>query len=117
MPTAHQQTWETYTSAWKAQHADDKRVLIEASLAPTCTYQDPLVTASGWDEVIAYMANFHQHVPGGHFATRRFRFHHGHSVAQWDMLDGQGRVIGDGVSVANYNEAGQLVTVRGFFDV
>ena len=107
---------ETYTSAWKAKSVDEKRALIGASLAKKCTYQDPLAKVSGWDELIAYMLNFHQQVPGGHFATRRFRFHHGQSVAQWDILDAQGKVIGDGISVGHYNEAGRLVTVTGFFD-
>ena len=116
MTIDHHQMWETYTAAWKAAHAGDKRPLLEASLAPECTYQDPLIKVSGWDELIAYMSDFHQQVPGGHFATRRFRFHDGQSVAQWDMLDAQDRVIGDGVSVAQYNEAGRLVAVRGFFD-
>ncbi|ELX12400.1 hypothetical protein Jab_1c09960 [Janthinobacterium sp. HH01] len=112
----HQQIWETYTSAWKADNVDDKRALLGASLADACTYQDPLASTSGWGELMAYMANFHQQVPGGHFATRRFRYHDGQSVAQWDMLDAQGQVIGDGVSVGRYNEAGRLVTVTGFFD-
>lgn len=116
MQIDHQQIWETYASAWKAERVDDKRALIGASLAPACTYQDPLAKVSGWDELIAYMSNFHRLVPGGHFATRRFRCHHGQSVAQWDMLDAQGKVIGDGVSVGHYNEAGRLVTVTGFFD-
>ena len=112
----HHQIWETYTSAWKAESVDDTRALLGASLALDCAYQDPLVKVSGWDELIAYMSTFHQQLPGGHFVTRRFRYHQGQSVAQWDMLDGQGKVIGDGVSVGNYNEAGRLVTVAGFFD-
>lgn len=116
MPIDHQQIWETYTSAWKSDNIDDKRALIGASLAREYTYQDPLIKASGWDELLAYMAAFHQQVPGGHFVTRRFRYLHGQSVAQWDMQDAQGKIIGDGVSVGHYNDAGRLVAVTGFFD-
>jgi hypothetical protein len=116
MPIDHQQTWETYTAAWKAESAADKRALVSASLAQECTYRDPLVKATGWDELIAYMLDFHQQVPGGHFVTRRFRFHDGQSVAQWDMLDAHGTVIGDGASVGRYNQAGRLVSMAGFFD-
>jgi hypothetical protein len=119
MSTTHidqQKTWETYASAWKAESAEAKRALLGASLAPECSYLDPLASVSGWDELIGYMTQFHQQVPGGHFATRRFHFHDGQSVTQWDMLDGHGKVIGDGVSVGHYNEAGRLVAVRGFFD-
>ncbi|GGC84378.1 nuclear transport factor 2 family protein [Undibacterium terreum] len=117
MQIDHHQVWETYTSAWKAESADDKHPLVAATLAQQCTYQDPLAKVSGRDELIAYMLNFHQQLPGAHFVTRRFRFHHGQSVAQWDMLDAQGKLIGDGVSVGHYNEAGQLVTISGFFDI
>ncbi|WP_394778056.1 nuclear transport factor 2 family protein [Undibacterium sp.] len=117
MQTDHHQIWETYTSAWKTESADEKRALIAATLARDCTYQDPLAKVSGADELIAYMRNFHQQMPGAHFVTRRFRFHHGQSVAQWDMVDAQGKVIGDGVSVGHYNDAGRLVTITGFFDI
>lgn len=112
----HQHIWETYTAAWKAAEADAGLALMAASLAPECTYQDPLTRVNGWDELLAYMAAFHQQVPGGHFATRRFRYHDGQSIAQWDMLDAQGKVIGDGVSVGHYNAEGRIVAVRGFFD-
>ncbi len=116
MQVDHQHIWETYTSAWKAESIDDQRALIGASLARECAYQDPLAKTGSWDELLAYMANFHRQVPGGHFVTRRFRYHNGQSVAQWDMQDAQGQVIGDGVSVGHYNDAGRLVTVTGFFD-
>lgn len=43
----HQQVWETYTSAWKAESADNKRALFEASLARECAYQDPLTKVNG----------------------------------------------------------------------
>jgi len=117
MQIDHNQMWETYVSAWKSGSVDRVRRLLEASLAQGCSYQDPLVKVSGLDDLMTYMSNFHQQVAGGHFVTRRFRFHHGQSVAQWDMLDGDGKVIGDGVSVGNYNEAGRLVTITGFFDI
>ncbi|GJI98593.1 hypothetical protein RugamoR57_53110 [Duganella caerulea] len=117
MQIDHQQVWETYTSAWKAESADDKRALFEASLARECAYQDPLTKVNGWDNLMAYMSNFHQQIPGGHFVTRRFRYHQGQSVAQWDMLDRLGNVIGDGASVGHYNEAGRLVAIAGFFDI
>ncbi len=116
MQIDHHQIWETYTSAWKAESVDDKRALIGASLARECVYQDPLADVGGWDALLAYMADFHRQVPGGHFVTRRFRSLRGQSVAQWDMLDAQGKVIGDGISVGLYNDAGRLVTVTGFFD-
>ena len=116
MPIDHQHIWETYTAAWKAADGADKRALMAHSLTPECTYQDPLASVRGWDELLAYMTAFHQQVPGGHFATRRFRYHQGQSIAQWDMLDGHNQVIGDGASVGHYNDAGRIVAVRGFFD-
>ncbi len=117
MQIDHNQIWETYVSAWKSRSIDDVRRLLDASLAQGCTYQDPIIKVSGLDDLMAYMANFHQQVPDGHFVTRRFRFHHAQSIAQWDMLDADGNVIGDGASVGHYNEAGRLVTITGFFDI
>lgn len=116
MQINHHQVWEMYTSAWKSENIDDRRAVLTATLGPECTYRDPQIKVSGYDELIAYMTNFHLQVPGGHFITRRFRFLQGQSVAQWDMLDRQGNVIGDGVSVGHYNADGRLVAIAGFFD-
>lgn len=111
------EVWETYASAWKAEGADAKRAAMARSVADSAVYRDPVAECHGHAALIAYMLDFHTQVPGGHFQTTYFLAHHGRSIAKWDMRDGQGRKIGDGVSYGEYAASGQLVAMTGFFDV
>lgn len=110
-------TWETYTSAWKTDDVNERQSLFSASLDPSAEYNDPLVSTKGWDELAAYMVDFHKQVPGGHFVTTEFETHHLHSLTSWDMVDANGNKIGEGTSHGKYNTDGKLLAMTGFFDV
>lgn len=109
------QTWETYTASWQASTAAEKQAMFAQSLDPQCEYTDPMVTAHGWQELLAYMEAFQEQIPGGHFQTRTFSHHHQQSMTTWNMLDGKGQVIGEGTSYGKYNDQGKLVAMTGFF--
>lgn len=111
-----QATWEIYVSAWKEATANGKADALQRSTALACVYADPVTIANGRDELIAYMLAFHQQVPGGHFVTTYFLAHHDVSIAKWNMLSGDGAVIGDGISYGQYNKQGALVAMTGFFE-
>ncbi len=111
-----QATWEKYVSAWKAITAKEKSDVLRNSVVAACVYTDPATIARGHEELIAYMLGFHQQVPGGHFVTTYFLAHHNVSIAKWNMVSGDGAVIGDGVSYGQYNEQGELVAMTGFFE-
>ncbi len=116
MSSNRQATWEKYVSAWKASTANDKALALRQSVDETCVYTDPVTIAKGHDELIAYMLAFHQQVPGGHFVTNYFLAHHDVSIAKWNMVNGDGAVIGEGVSYGQYNAQGVLVAMTGFFE-
>ena len=116
-PTSvRRRTWETYASSWKAETAAEKEALFATSLSPRCVYTDPLTRAEGWPALLTYMLDFHRQIPGGHFVTRSFRWHHDHGLAHWNMVSGDGSVVGDGVSHARFGADGRLVAMTGFFD-
>jgi hypothetical protein len=108
--------WDVYSSAWKAQGAAAKKALLARSVVANAVYRDPLAECPGHDALVAYMLEFHKQVPGGHFETTYFLAHHGRSIAKWNMMDGNGKKIGDGVSYGEYGSDGQLVAMTGFFD-
>lgn len=116
MKNDHQTTWETYTASWKAETEAEKEQLFQQSLAPACVYRDPLAVASGWDEISAYMSEFHKMMPGGHFVTKEFASHNNRSISQWNMCAGDGSVVGDGISYGEYDDQGKLITMTGFYD-
>lgn len=107
MSNSFEKTWETYVASWKAPTPEAKQRLFEQALARDCCYTDPLTQAKGWAPLIAYIAEFHRQVPGGHFVTKRFIVHHDRSVAYWDMCNAAGEVLGDGVSFGEYDEVPQ----------
>jgi hypothetical protein len=93
-----------------------RRAIYETCLAPNCAYTDPLVQANGWDELLAYMLDFHRQLPGAHFVTEQFIEHHQRSIARWKMMNVDAIAIGDGVSYAEYDLQGRLVAMTGFFE-
>ncbi len=108
--------WEQYVSAWKATAAADKHAALAGSVDPTCIYRDPLVCAEGHEALVEYMLGLHQQLPGAHFETTYFLAHHDRSIAKWNMRDGGGAIVGEGVSYGEYAAAGRLVAMTGFFE-
>ena len=108
-------TWETYVASWKAPSAEQKRALYQQALSPECVYTDSLTQATGWDELLAYMQEFHEQVPGGYFVTVEFMAHHDRSLARWELHGADGAVLGDGTRYGEYDAHGKLVAMNGFF--
>lgn len=107
--------WNTYTASWKAETAEEKQSIFEQCLDPANQYNDPIIKTTNWDDFIAYMLDFHKQVPGGHFVTQYFQAHNNKSIARWKMVNGEGNVLGEGISYAEYKE-GKLISETGFFE-
>jgi len=113
----HEATWANYTASWRSDTPEARQAIFRQALAPECVYTDPLAVANGWAELLTYMEHFNQQFPGAGFETTRFFAHRGRSVAQWNMVAADGTVLSDGTSYAEYDDAGRLVTMTGFYDV
>ena len=110
------ETWERYVSSWKSDSDPQRQALFESCLDVDCQYTDPLIQAKGWQELAAYMRDFHKQIPGGHFVTTYFLAHHGKSIAKWEMRNQDAVVLGEGVSYGEYSAQGKLRSMTGFFD-
>ncbi len=116
MINKYKQTWDRYTQAWKAENTQDKLHAFNNSLDTNCQYNDPLVKTKGYEQLLEYMQDFHRQIPGGHFVTNYFLAHNNKSIAKWDMCDGENNKIGEGISYGEYNSAGKLTSMTGFFE-
>ncbi|MEM6991818.1 MAG: nuclear transport factor 2 family protein [Myxococcota bacterium] len=116
MRNEHEETWERYVLAWKSTSMDTKRQACREALAADCVYTDPLMQTHGHDALLEYMAQFHRQIPGGHFVTTYFLAHHDRCVARWNMVAGDGSVLGDGISYGEFGDGGKLVAMTGFFE-
>ena len=113
----HEKTWETYVASWKAPTRKDKCALLQRALAVGCAYTDPLAQTRNWEQLMEYMAQFHEQSPGSHFVTMEFATHHGRSLAKWEMRDAQDNTISEGVGYGEYDSDGKLVSISNFFQV
>ncbi len=116
MTDTQRDIWETYVRSWKVASGGEKKALFAESVAEDCVYTDPLMVASGWEELAAYMKQFHEQVPGGHFVTQHFQAHHGECIARWKMMSGDGEELGDGISHGRFGDDGKLTAMTGFFE-
>lgn len=107
--------WERYVSTWKLTSIAEKHELFSTCLSRECVYTDPLTLARGWQELLDYMVQFHAQVPGAYFVTQQFLTHHRCSVARWKMVSAEGLTLDEGISYAEYDDAGRLRNVTGFF--
>lgn len=112
----HQKTWEIYVASWKAETAAEKRNLYEKCLSPNCQYNDPLTVTKGWNDLEAYMLDFHQQIPGGNFVTTYFLAHSDKSIARWKMRNADNQTLGEGISYGEYDSDGKLTSLTGFFE-
>lgn len=111
-----QTTWEHYTSAWKANGSSAKRSILSSCLTENTTYCDPITETRGVDGLTQYMVDFHQQIPGGHFVTTYFLAHHDTSIARWNMVDGLGNIVGEGISHGRFDNDDRLLSMTGFFE-
>jgi hypothetical protein len=116
MNTDFKETWEKYTSTWRMTNKADRLEMFSEVLVDNAVYTDPLVQAKSWDELIGYMENFQQQVPGGHFVTTSFLAHHQKSIANWEMKTGENITVGTGTSYGEYDGQGKLISINGFFE-
>ena len=116
MNNQFKESWDQYVSSWQVQAANDKKAIFEACLIHSCEYTDPLTKTKGWDELAAYMLNFHEQIPGAYFVTTYFLAHHNQGIAKWEMTNDEGVVLGDGISYSEYNDEGKLTAITGFYE-
>ena len=115
--TNSRETWESYAKAWKVEDRAAKLAELGRCVAHHAVYCDPVAECRGHDQLVDYMLDFHKQVPGGHFQTTYFLVHHGRSIAKWNMMDGAGVRLGEGMSYGEYGIDGTLVAMTGFFEV
>lgn len=113
---SHQNTWETYTRSWSERDTSKRLQLFESCLSPDCVYTDPLIQATGYDQLSGYMSELHKNVPSVRFVTTDFKNHHDRSLTHWNMIDGDGNILSQGASYGLYGADSRLLQMTGFFE-
>lgn len=108
------ENWKAYQAAWADIAHDERRALLERSVASDCAYADPAGAVDGIEELIAYIGKFQHQFPGAYFENDEFMAHHGQALAAWRRLDRNGSPPALGNSYAHFGEDGKLVRMTGF---
>lgn len=109
-------TWETYTQSWSEIDTAKRLQLFEQCLSHDCVYTDPLIQATGYEQLAGYMTGLQKNVPGVRFVTTDFQNHHDRSLTHWNMVDSNGNVLSQGASYGVYGTDGRLMQMTGFFE-
>lgn len=114
---ARLKTWNTYQAAWGPIDVDERRRLLEQSVAADCVYTDPASQIEGRDALMDRIHQTQLKFPGAHFRNDSFLEHHGQGLFRWTMYDGGGRVFVKGESFGRFGDDGLLVQATGFFEI
>jgi hypothetical protein len=112
----HLETWNAYQSAWGPVGEQERRRLLERSVARNCVYTDPGSRAHGIDELAARIGQSQAKFPGARFRNDSFLEHHGQGLFHWTMYDGKGDVFLRGASFGRFGADGLLMEMTGFFE-
>lgn len=110
-------TWQSYTETWKTTSESERLTLLQSAIEPGCRYLDPQMDVTGPAALSAGIAAFQEQFPGAHFVTTRFWSHGRTALARWEMRAGDGAVLDEGASYAEFSGAGRLASITGYFDV
>ena len=109
--------WDTYTKSWSEFDLSKRETLFKQCLSPDCMYTDPLIQASGYEQLSGYLSELQKNIPGVKFIITDFKNHHDRSLAHWDMVDGKGNCLSQGASFGLYDSDGRLKQMTGFYEV
>jgi hypothetical protein len=107
---------DDYFVAWNSVDPAVRQATIAAIYAREARVCDPLVDVAGHDQLAALFTQFHETYPGCSFRQRgAIDAHHQLLRWGWEMVDGEGNVMLDGLDVALLDADAKLSFVAGFF--
>jgi hypothetical protein len=112
----HADAIDGYFDCWNLTDADARRAAVERVYTADAHLLDPLVDVTGHDALCELFAGFHV-TYAGHSFRRVGGIDAHHSLARWgwEMVDGDGNVVLDGLDVALFADDGRMTYVAGFF--
>jgi hypothetical protein len=109
-------TVDRYFAMWNAADDAARRAAITSAWTADGAYVDPLVQATGHDELAAMVAGVREQFPGQTFRrTSGIDAHHGLVRFSWELVAEDGAVTVAGLDVGIVAEDGRLSRIGGFF--
>lgn len=107
---------QQYIAVWNETDAARRLTLIESHWTDDARYVDPLMRASGREQISALVGGVHQRYPGFRFALKGRAEGHGDSLRfSWTLGPSGAEDLIEGTDFAQLR-AGRLARVTGFLD-
>jgi len=108
---------ERYLQIWNTTEAGERRQAIEQVWSGQATYTDPLVSATGHEEIDAVIAAVQAQFPGYEFRLAGpVDAHHDQARFGWELAQPGAEALVVGFDVATRDADGRIDTVLGFLD-
>ena len=110
------ETIDLHLEAYALADADHRKTLVAAAWNAAGELLDPPLEGRGHAEISALADVVLAHFPGHRFArTTAIDSHHGFARYGWDLVGPDGTVAVSGIDVVEFDEAGKLQRIVGFF--
>ena len=110
-----QRLWKTYQDAWAGIPADERERLLRASVAEEVVFTSPNANGRGLGDLFTDIANFQRQFPGAYFRGNKLIEQNGQLLSDWTMFTKDGSEFLTGHSYAQFNDAGRLTHLAGFW--
>ena len=110
-------TYDMYLAAWSDIADDDRARMLRDSLSERIVFTNPQQTRQGIDEVIEHLEGFQRRTPGGAFRMNNMVGWANHGLAEWQLVDAEGKPGFSGYDVVTFDDQGLIETILLFGSV
>jgi hypothetical protein len=109
-------TIDAHLHAYALAEADRRDALVAANWSPDGELLDPPLEGRGHAEISALADVVLTHYAGHSFRrTTAVDAHHGFARYGWDLVGPDGAVAVNGIDIVQFDDAGKLLRIVGFF--
>lgn len=115
MTEAIDEVWRAYSESWGEIAGEQRAALLAASVTDDVTFTAPDARGKGKLDLTRILEEFQETHPGAHFETTRLISHNDQALASWSMRGRDGGELLTGNSYAQFDRAGRITHLAGFW--
>lgn len=109
--------YDLYLAAWSDVPVEQRARMLRESVSEHVVFANPQQTRRGIDEVIEHLEGFQQRSPGGSFRINNMVGWADHGLAEWQLVDAEGKAGPSGYDVLTFDDQGLISSILLFGSV
>ena len=110
------QIYDLYLTAWSAVPDSERAQLLRQSLSDQIVFTNSIQTRRGLSDVDAHLKAFQIHIPGASFRLKNMLGWGTYALAEWQLVDAEGKPGFTGYDVLTFDEQGLISTILMFIN-